>query len=488
MANASLNTMSDGAELAQKLHDQAVLRGAQCSHDLEKIKPRTLYVQRKVENADEIIKWAKDQGFETTLQPGDMHVTVMYSRRPVNWMEMGNASLAVEVPVGGPRVVEPLGPKGAIVLHFNSNSLANRNAYMVSHGAVWEWKEYQPHITLTYKLPEGFDLSKVRPYSGRILLGPELFEEINLDFSDEIVEKNEAAILKVDDSLGLVFGWAIVSKVKGKPFFDSQDDHIPEHSMMKASMKFMMSDRIAKEMHIGDEKGKIIFAFPITEDTMKAMGIKCDYTGLMIAMKPDNPVVLEKCKAGVYTGFSIGGKRLKQYDVDESFDKRDPYEDPEQFDKVSSPELLKAAIPSENKDKEWMEAVTKVLEKGNAAIAQNGGQSPVAVHFHMPKVDIGAEVKMPDTMKFENVPVPIVNVPAPIVNMPPIVLPEQKAPIVNVAPPNVNVTPEFNIHEKAAPPAQPPHDPSKYTERVRVTKHDEKGRIVEFEKTLQEID
>jgi hypothetical protein len=125
-----------------------------------------------------------------------------------------------------------------------------------------------------------------------------------------------ASIIKVDDSLGLVFGWAMICKEAGNDYFDVQDDHIPEDSMLKASTDFMLSRRVAKEMHFGDETGTIVFAFPVTADVAEAMGITTKCTGLMIAMKPETAALLNKFKSGPngeppeYTGFSIGGQRL----------------------------------------------------------------------------------------------------------------------------------------------------------------------------------
>jgi hypothetical protein len=60
-------------------------------------------------------------------------------------------------------------------------------------------------------------------------------------------------------------------------------------------------------MHVGDAKGRILFAFPLTTDIAEAFGIDADTTGLMIAMKPDDPSMLSKFRDGTYTGFSIGG-------------------------------------------------------------------------------------------------------------------------------------------------------------------------------------
>jgi hypothetical protein len=120
-----------------------------------------------------------------------------------------------------------------------------------------------------------------------------------------------AQVLKVDESLGLVMGWAIVCKQMGVDYYDLQDDHIPEAAMLSASVDFMQNSRMAGEMHDGEGRGSIVFAFPMTSDIAKAFGIDTKITGLMIAMKPDSDEMLEKFRDGTYTGFSIGGARLE---------------------------------------------------------------------------------------------------------------------------------------------------------------------------------
>lgn len=136
----------------------------------------------------------------------------------------------------------------------------------------------------------------------------------------EWVRKNDqpsfikAEVVKVSDELGLVFGWAITCKVDGESYFDSQGDHIPEDSMLKALADFMEHSRVAKEMHGGEQVGEVVFAFPLTAEVAKAMGIETKFTGAMVAMKP-GPEVLAKFRDGIYTGFSIGGFRLLDEDV-----------------------------------------------------------------------------------------------------------------------------------------------------------------------------
>jgi phage-related protein (TIGR01555 family) len=145
--------------------------------------PRTLYVSRKLINGAEFLAWAKGQGFTTTLAADDLHVTIAYSRQPIDWMKVGeswsfggkNGNLTVNP--GGARLVEPLGSEGAVVLLFNSSDLAWRHMAIKEAGASWDHEGYQPHVTITYE-PGDVDLSKVEPYRGKLVFGPEVFEEV----------------------------------------------------------------------------------------------------------------------------------------------------------------------------------------------------------------------------------------------------------------------------------------------------------------------
>lgn len=121
-------------------------------------------------------------------------------------------------------------------------------------------------------------------------------------------EEKVVTVAKVSDELGLVFGYAIICKLNGEEYYDSQGDYISEDVMLKAASDYMQGGAIAKEMHVGDAKGRVVFAWPMTSDVMKSMGITANQTGLMIAMKPDNPEMLKKFHDGTYTGFSIGGR------------------------------------------------------------------------------------------------------------------------------------------------------------------------------------
>jgi hypothetical protein len=80
------------------------------------------------------------------------------------------------VPRGGPRAIEQF-DGGAVVLMFADWGLSWRWETLRDHGASWDYDGYQPHITVTLNVGD-VDLTKVTPYRGRIVLGPEIFAEI----------------------------------------------------------------------------------------------------------------------------------------------------------------------------------------------------------------------------------------------------------------------------------------------------------------------
>lgn len=127
-----------------------------------------------------------------------------------------------------------------------------------------------------------------------------------------------AEVAKVNSDLGLVFGYAIVSKIADEPYFDLHGDYIPEDVMLEAAHDFMKGERTALEMHGGESVGRIVFAYPMTADIAKSLGITVEKTGLIIGMEP-NEEVLAKFDSGEYTGFSIGGTASFQ-DVPEEDD------------------------------------------------------------------------------------------------------------------------------------------------------------------------
>lgn len=165
-------------------HDQDV-DGAET---VEKGAKRTLYVSKPLKNADELIAWAKSQGFKTTLPAEEMHVTVVYSKKPVDWSTIGEGKPDVSV-IGGKRWLERLGDEGAVVLRFESPDLQGRHGALRDAGASSDYVGYRPHVTISYNA-EGLDISKIEPFDGPLMFGAEYVAEINSGWHEKIVEKS----------------------------------------------------------------------------------------------------------------------------------------------------------------------------------------------------------------------------------------------------------------------------------------------------------
>lgn len=141
--------------------------------------PRSLYIRRDVKNAAEILRWAKAQGFKDTLSADDLHVTIVYSKMPLDWAKVGNSwDAELTIDAGGPRSVERFGE--ATVIEFVSSDLRWRHEGAIDAGAHSDFPEYRPHITISYDPDAPMD---AEPYQGKIVLGPEIFEEVTEDWS-----------------------------------------------------------------------------------------------------------------------------------------------------------------------------------------------------------------------------------------------------------------------------------------------------------------
>lgn len=151
--------------------------------------PRTLYVRRDVLNAHDVVAWAKAQGFKTVQE--DLHVTVIHTRSLLDWIKVGSTDEwsggdgKVEIAAGGPRLMERFGD--AVVLQFASSRLTWRHEDIKRMGAETDYSDYQPHITISWNAPD-LDISKVKPYQGKIVLGPEVFEEVSEKWREGIKE------------------------------------------------------------------------------------------------------------------------------------------------------------------------------------------------------------------------------------------------------------------------------------------------------------
>lgn len=115
-----------------------------------------------------------------------------------------------------------------------------------------------------------------------------------------------ARVVKVDEPLGLVFGWTLTSRVDGEDYFDLQGDAVDQDSILKAAMDFMSGPRETDAMHDEKADGTVVFCMPMDAAIAKAFDVETATHGLMVAIKP-SPEVFAKFQDGTLRGFSIQG-------------------------------------------------------------------------------------------------------------------------------------------------------------------------------------
>lgn len=159
----------------------------------------TLYVSRDLLECEAFLKWAKEQGFASTLDPDDLHVTICYSKEPTDWKATPAQSSPITVS-GGTRDIKQFGD--AVVLTFTSEALQARHDEFISAGASFDFDEYRPHITITYQ-PGAVDLSKVLPFEGDLYFSGEIFQPIKEGWADDLEETSlkKAADLALAEQL-----------------------------------------------------------------------------------------------------------------------------------------------------------------------------------------------------------------------------------------------------------------------------------------------
>jgi hypothetical protein len=150
---------------------------------------RPLQVSRSLLNGPALRAWAETCGVTVTVPDDLLHVTIAYSRTPVDWNGVGLGEPRLEAR-GGARRLELLGFRGHdLVLSFASPELVARWRQICDAGATWDWPRYQPHVTLAYDLPAAALpssewLAAIVPYDGPLLFGPERFAPVTDGYSE----------------------------------------------------------------------------------------------------------------------------------------------------------------------------------------------------------------------------------------------------------------------------------------------------------------
>ncbi len=165
-----------------------------------------LFVSRPVLNAQSWADWATKHGVPNVLAPEDMHVTIIGSRTDVMCAPQAGFPF-IERDRG---ILSFLGADETVLAFlFRDWYLSERHFWFRENGAVSDWPEYRPHMTISYDAagwePTPEALKEMPP---SVVMGPEAHEGFN---PSAMVKKAMASTADAD-----VFtpSAAVITKVK----------------------------------------------------------------------------------------------------------------------------------------------------------------------------------------------------------------------------------------------------------------------------------
>lgn len=136
-------------------------------------KPVPLYVHRPVIDDGGLLFWAASKGIGDLLSPRDLHVTITYSKAPVDVGDVkGVAREDLLVATAWP----PVRIRSSLALPLQSHELMAEHERYIDAGASYDYADtYVPHLSLKYD-PGPEDLAALSagdPFAGKLRLGPQ---------------------------------------------------------------------------------------------------------------------------------------------------------------------------------------------------------------------------------------------------------------------------------------------------------------------------
>jgi hypothetical protein len=122
-----------------------------------------------------------------------------------------------------------------------------------------------------------------------------------------------ATVAKVDEALGVVFGYAVASTVDGgkSPHIDLQGDAVVGGDVLiKVALGFAEAGAQSDVMHDCIKDGWIPFLMPLNAETKKAFKLAGDVEGIAIGMKP-SAETFKRFQSGELAAFSIYGEGIR---------------------------------------------------------------------------------------------------------------------------------------------------------------------------------
>lgn len=131
-----------------------------------------------------LVRFVRENRIPEPLPIDDFHTTVIYSKQPIpEFRALGDLSEPVKVPKAG-RGFDLFGKeKNTLVITFSSSFLLRRFKAARAFGGTTDYPQYRPHITLSYSVPNDYDVNLLPIYDGPIEIISEYSDPLDPDWA-----------------------------------------------------------------------------------------------------------------------------------------------------------------------------------------------------------------------------------------------------------------------------------------------------------------
>lgn len=118
-----------------------------------KFHPDGTYISAKLSAADskKLFKFASDLKIPELVDKTDYHATIIYSRKGIPEVKDYKITVPITAKIVGWNIFKTQTGARCLVAILESKALTNTHEYIMSkYGATYDFKEYLPHITVSY--------------------------------------------------------------------------------------------------------------------------------------------------------------------------------------------------------------------------------------------------------------------------------------------------------------------------------------------------
>jgi hypothetical protein len=146
----------------------------------------SIYVSRSIKNSEEIYNWFKEQGILNMTNKDDLHITQVYSTKPVDvdTLTLDKNDIIIN-PKDSLFIMETFDNNECLVMICNNDIMQKRFDYFKDKKCSWDFPQYNCHITISNHFSENkIELKNIKPFPQKIILGPEILESLDVEYNN----------------------------------------------------------------------------------------------------------------------------------------------------------------------------------------------------------------------------------------------------------------------------------------------------------------